>query len=393
MIGTFYGLSAVLAGGNIFVCTNRMVSNELAIEGGSPQKIFTYSATFCIILSLSVCGGIFALADNISALLKTPVATAPIRILALSLPLGTLSNCLKGYFHAHRKVTLPSLIDAGEFVLRTLVLVVLIQFFVLEGKLALFMAIALSTTISTACNALAMSIGFLKTVEHKGGTPSIKFSRFVVLAIPIAINSYIISALSSANDALIPLTLKQFGSSTEDAFSKFGIFEAIVLPALFFPAVIVSALSCILLPEISRAGAEGNDTKVRELTKKAMRRTLYFSVLVMVVFICFGDEIGVLAGGGTLAGEVITVMSPVIPLIYLEIVLEGILRGLGKYSFSTLNYIAEYVVRISVLLVCVPIMGFSGLVVSYMLSNIVGNLFRLRIISSVVGVKFRSLFF
>ena len=35
----------------------------------------------------------------------------------------------------------------------------------------------------------------------------------------------------------VPLTLKQYGNSTSEAFSQFGIFEAIVIPALFFRPV------------------------------------------------------------------------------------------------------------------------------------------------------------
>ncbi|GHU52414.1 hypothetical protein FACS1894132_02000 [Clostridia bacterium] len=259
--------------------------------------------------------------------------------------------------------------------------------------MSVFLAFALSATISTTIECILMSIAFCKSTVKSEKAASISIRMFMKAAVPIALNSYIIALLSSTNDALIPLTLKQFGTTTQDALSKFGIFEAIVLPALFFPSVIVQCLSCILLPEITKASESGNDARVRHLTKNALQKTLYFALLVMVILLCFGQKIGFLLSGEKIAGEVITILSPVIPLIYLEIVLEGILRGLGKYSFSTFNYIAEYIVRISVLLVCVPLIGFYGLVLSYILSNIVGNISRIRTIGKVIDIRIREVLF
>ena len=65
------------------------------------------------------------------------------------------------------------------------------------------------------------------------------------------------------------------------------------------------------------------------------------------------------------------------PFIYLEIVLESIIKGIGAQAFSSLNYLCEYVIRISIVLVCFPLFGFYGIVLSYYASNICGNVSRL----------------
>ena len=44
----------------------------------------------------------------------------------------------------------------------------------------------------------------------------------------------------------------------------------------------------------------------------------------------FGNEIGILLDGGEIAGIMIGVIAPVIPFIYLEIVLEAIIKGLER---------------------------------------------------------------
>ena len=61
---------------------------------------------------------------------------------------------------------------------------------------------------------------------------------------------------------------------------------------------------------------------------------------------------------------------------------------MGKHSFSSLNYLVEYTIRISVLLICVPIFGFYGIVISYLASNIVCNITRMIMIIKITGIKF-----
>ena len=104
----------------------------------------------------------------------------------------------------------------------------------------------------------------------------------------------------------------------------------------------------------------------------------------------YGKEIGIMLSEDTLSGNAIVVLAPVIPFIYLEIILEGILKGLGKHSFSTLNYLVEYIIRISVLLICVPLIGFYGIIISYFASNIICNISRIIIITKTTNYIFNS---
>lgn len=61
---------------------------------------------------------------------------------------------------------------------------------------------------------------------------------------------------------------------------------------------------------------------------------------------------------------------------------------MGKHSFSSLNYLVEYTIRISVLLICVPLFGFYGIVASYLASNIICNTTRIIMIIKITHIKF-----
>ena len=85
----------------------------------------------------------------------------------------------------------------------------------------------------------------------------------------------------------------------------------------------------------------------------------------------------------------IRILAPVVPFIYLEIVLEALIKGMGRQNFSSLNYLAEYVIRICVVLVCIPLFGFYGIVASYYTSNVFGNCNRLRMAVKTANLRFR----
>ncbi len=377
LIGTFYCLCAVLASGNSFVASSRFVSEEIGREDGNPNRMLRYALLFCLVLSMTVGIGVCLLAPTLAArVLRAPETVTAIRLLAMTLPLAALSACLKGYFHAYRRIMLPAVSDTIEFLLRAGVLAFCVCFLIPQGRCSIFSAIALSMLIGQLSAFLLLFLAYRKNRKPCSNPCRMRPWHYVAAVLPLLCNSYVTSILSSANDALIPLTLKQFGSSTAEALSQFGVFEAILLPALFFPAVALSCLSCILVPELSRERAGHREQQVQHLIGTVLQQTLAFSAYIVLLLLLFGDEIGVLIGGDAFAGRMLTLLAPVVPFIYLEIVLEGILRGLGRQNFSSVNYIAEYLIRISVLLVCVPMFGFYGMIASYYASNVVGNIVR-----------------
>jgi stage V sporulation protein B len=117
-------------------------------------------------------------------------------------------------------------------------------------------------------------------------------------------------------------------------------------------------------------------TRIKSIAKRTIKKTLGLSVVVSTLLYIFGDDIAILVGSTAFCGKVVKMLAFVVPFIYAEIILESLLKGLGEHSFSSINYVAEYVIRISTLLICVPMFHFYGIVVSYYVSNIVGNISR-----------------
>lgn len=388
LMGSFLGLAGIVSNGNAFLCTSRLISEELGRKNGNPNKILFHGIKLCMCMSLIVSGVITAFADTISSKFFSgaDMSTA-VKLMPFALVTGAVSACIKGYFNAVRKTSVTAVGDVLEFAVKATV-IILLTFF------------SASTDEHTVCRIMIESIiagnifsmiffisAYIKLHIRCTGEGSISFRKYASFAFPIMWGGILTSVLGSANDALIPVCLKQYGDSVSEALSLFGIFEAIVMPVLFFPSVVLCSVSGIIVSESARAKSAENTERIKSLTLRIIQMTLIYAVFASAVLMRFGVSLGKILGGGETAGKMIMIISPVVPFIYLEIVLEALIKGMGLQTFSSLNYLAEYVIRISAVLIFVPHIGFSGIAVSYYASNIFGNTMRMIKILRFTGVK------
>ena len=390
LAGSFFNLASMAAGGNAMLCASRFVSEELGRPSHHPGKTLRYALSFCMMLSIPVTIGViwFAVLLSRQFLQRASMANI-IRLMAFLLPIGSICACLKGYFNAVCRITITATCDVVEFLLRAGLLTLLLLLTPAAKSEQVCIYLVASMAAGTLFTALTLTALYFRGRERSCGKCSITFRQYIRLAVPVAFGGCLTAVLSTANDALIPMTLQQFGDSTSHALEQFGTFEGIVIPVLFFPSTILCALSGILVPEAARANAAGNQARLRYLTERVMQLTLLFAILIAALLLKFGIVIGRWMDGGTLSGRMIQILAPVVPFIYLEIVSEALIKGMGKQNFSSLNYLAEYTIRICVVLVCIPLFGFYGIVVSYYTSNVFGNCNRLRMVFRTANLKFR----
>ncbi len=378
LTASFFSLASITASGNVFLCASRFISEELGKKQSNPSRVLAYCMGVSLALSLLTAFVIIVFAPFFSErFLKAADLAAPIRMMAASLPLLTVTACMRGYFNACCHARICAVSDAIGFLVRCVMMALIVWWITPVTSVGICYMTALCTVSGSLVTLIYLLSSFRKRRIRKTGTVSISLPRYVKLAVPVMLGSALTSVLSSANDALVPITLQQAGNSTGEALSQFGIFEAIIIPTLFFPSTILCSLSGILVTETARESAACNKIRITNLSEKVLRQTIVFAVFVTAMLLLFGHEIGELLGGGEIGGKMIVLLAPVVPFIYLEIVLESIIKGIGAQAFSSLNYLAEYIIRISVVLICIPLFGFYGIVLSYYASNVCGNIARL----------------
>lgn len=406
LVISFYVFALTFSNGNIFTSTSRFVSEEIGkgkVSGckrSSPEGILFYALIFGGSLStigmFSLWIGAKPLAE---AFLKSPEAYTAIRLLGLSLPLATVGSCIKGYFHAKRNIRKPCWADILESIVKFVTLAGIILAVKSGGDLTshtllLLNAVAISMVAGETVSCIYLSASYVlsKPISHKCSEdrPSIpSLWRYFLAILPIIISGYTFTLLSSANEALVPIMLKLSSGSTQVALEQYGAFEGIVLPVIFFPSVLLQSLSLILMPEFARIKAAGNSKRVSELAGKVLKDGLWVSLFAAMLLFSLGEAIGSLAcPDDPLPGKTLKILCAVVPFIYMEILMEGMLRGLGKQNFCTLNSAAEYIIRILSLVIFTPILGFGGVLVSYFASNVTCNIARLIMLAKTTKFRF-----
>ena len=353
LIGSFLGLAGILSNGNAFLCTSRLIAEENG-KGGDPNKVLFHGIKLCLCLSTAVSAAVLLLSEPICRRFFSGAD-------------------IKGYFNASRRTRVTAVGDVIEFAVKSAVIAVLTIKLKAPDEASVCRVMISGIVAGNGVSLAFLSAMYLKFRTRGVSKPSIGFREYAACAFPIMGGGVLTAVLSSTNDALIPFCLRQYGDSAGQALGSFGVFEAIVIPALFFPSVILCSVSGIILSESARAAASGDKRRIKSLASRVTEYTLIYAVFSSAVLMRFGAEIGELLGGGEEAGRLITVIAPVVPFIYMEIVLEAMIKGMGQQSFSSLNYLAEYAVRIAVVLIFVPRFGLYGIVASYYTSNVFGN--------------------
>lgn len=399
LITSLFSFIMVLANGNIFISTSRFVSEEIGSGNKNVSKIMRLSMGFSFTLSAAFSAVSFALSKVISEYSGGAEELAlSVKIIALSLPPAALGSCIKGYFNGNRNVKIPCVGDIIEFSAKWVSLM-LGTVFLLDRGVSVYLMISASILIGEAVSCVYFAVNY--SAEYRKfsalpmGKPRIeKIAPYLKLSLPIVASGYVQMIMSSINEALVPIALLKYNSSAERAMSEYGMFEAMIIPAVFFPSVILTSLSNIIIPEIAGANSAGNTARVRSLITKIFDRAFKYSFFIAGMLLMTGKGIGaVLCPSDALVGETLVKMFPVVPFIYLEIVLEGIIKGLGRQNFSTLNSLCEYIIRILCVIIFVRLYGFSGVLISYYASNIYSNIVRIIFVCRVTGVRFSAVEF
>lgn len=392
LTGSFLGLAGIISNGNAFLCMSRLISEELGRSGGNPNRILMHGIRLCMMLSVTVSAAVFFLAEPISSRFFSGAdMVSAVRFMPLALVSGAVSSCFKGYFNAGRKSAVTAAGDVLEFTVKSAVIIFATLASASPSESIVCEIMIAGIIAGNISSLIFFLVVFAGNHGSYSGRGSRSFREYASFAFPIMGGGILTASLSSANDALIPMCLRQNGDSVAQAFSNFGIFEAIVIPTLFFPSVVLCSMSGIIVSETARAAAAGDRDRIRSFSSRLIRWTLMFSIFAAAVLIRFGRPIGELLGGGETAGRMISIIAPVVPFIYMEIILEAMIKGMGLQAFSSLNYLAEYAVRITIVLIFVPRMGFYGIAASYYTSNIIGNCSRFVKLLRTVGGRFEPL--
>ena len=241
---------------------------------------------------------------------------------------------------------------------------------------AVLAATALSETVS-AC--LMLLFYRREAVSAFGAGPARRpmdpAKRLWEILWPVEGGRCLASALHTAENMLVPACLTVYlldAGGRSAAVAQYGNLKGMALPLLTFPFGLLGSLSVLLMPEITQAHIRGETGRLSALLDRMLRLTGYFSALAGAVFWVWGAAAARLFYGpdGSEAGFYLTVLGPAMPLMYLESMVDGAMKGVGEQKAVFRYSLWDAVLRIAGVMVLLPRFGMKGFLFVILLSSV-----------------------
>lgn len=378
LVMSIYMTAVIFASAGLCVTVSRMIAEALGTNNNAHiSRIMRVAFSFGLVTSLMASLLLFTLAPTMTKfLIHDTRATTGLRLLCLSIPFMTCSSCFKGYFYATKKTIFPASADVIEQIIKLVLLILLVRFYSPYGIQAAYSAIGFGLTIGEVVSwsyLLSLFIIDRRRAKHMSSTTNSFreiFIQLITILLPIACISYLGYIFLSVENTLIPAGLKRYSGSYSSSMSLFGIIKGMVMPILFFPSAFLTAFSTTLIPEIAKANVLKLEKRVTYTTSRVLQLTFILSILVVAIFINYGNELGFIIYKSEEVGPLLRTLSLIVPFIYVEVISDGILKGMDK-QVSCLKYsIIDSIMRVILIYFLLPLKGIHGFVSITMISCI-----------------------
>lgn len=375
VIFSLYMLASTFASSGISTAVTRIVAECSARnDTAGIKKAVKRAAELSLAVALISAGLLIMLCPTVSKyILHDSRAAYSVRVFAISLPFMGVSSCLRGYFIGMRRATPTAFAQIAEQLLRIGTVVLLLKRF---AKYGLSVSCAVVFAGDTAAEILCCCILYLvyrQSIKKQKSSPNVKIRgtglKILRIATPITAGRYLNSLLRTGENVLVPESLAKYGGGSS-ALSLFGMIKGMALPILFFPSGILHALSTMLIPEMSEAMALGHKNGVKHSAERIITVTIAVSVLFAAVFFCAGERIGILIYKNKDVGFLLKCLAPIVPLMYLDSVCDGFLKGLDQQRFTFRISVADSAIRLFLVALIVPRWGLYGFLMIMYFSNI-----------------------
>ena len=366
-------ITVATSGLNIAVTV--IVSEKFAVN---KDKIAIKAIRTCIFFSLllGVISGLLILFfSNLitDKCLHNMVSSKPLFYIAMGLPFIAMSSCINSYFSSVRKAYKNAITQIFEFVIKMVATVILLRINISRGVEYICIALILADVISEVCSFTLIFILYIFDIKFKKLNNVRSFGQrinILKIAFPVAVTSYIRSGLSTLKQLIIPTQLEKSGLSCSNALSKYGTINGMVMPVVIFPTVLINSYSMLLIPEFSTYVAQKNYKAINYISNKIFKFTCAFSICICSIFLFFSNELGLVIYNNIEIGYYFKIFAPLIFFMYMDNVIDCILKGLNKQFGVMCCNILDLSVTTCFIYFLLPVMGIAGYVVSIFISEL-----------------------
>lgn len=394
LIMSIYLFTTTFSTTGVSLTVTRLVTDYFAKrQYVKAKRIVNKCLIFGVLISIITAILLFLFSQQISYyILKDTRAILSLKILSFSLPFVAVSSCFRGYFYAVRSVFKTASEQLLEQLIEIIVFITLIQrLSVVDIELSCA-AIVIGTTVAEFLSCIYSYFLFRYDIRNQR-SPLIKvkdsFLSILSIFLPLTASASLRSGLSTIENILVPDGLKKYGSSNQKALSVYGTIVGMVIPIIYFPTLILVSFSMLLIPEMSEANAVHHKKNIAYMASRVLKLTLIFSIAVMSLLMLFSSDIGNLVYSSNECGIYLNILAPLIPLMYLDKIVDGMLKGLNEQLHYLSYNIIDSTIRVILIFALIPRIGISGFIVMTFVSTILNSSLSIARLLKVANIKIK----
>lgn len=376
LILSVYMVFTSLASAGVNVASTRLAAQSLARGRGMPATLRGLCAAALGFGSVAMLAQMLLAGPIAHYFLHDARAELGLRMLAPSLPFIAVAGAIRGCFLACRRVEPGIIAQLAEQAVRMGVALIGLRMVAQWGAGWGCAAVLLGNTVSEAlsCGIVAVFAAFEPAFRRRPGQnePTHPYTERELwsIVLPTLGNRLLASGLQAAESSLIPHCLALYLGDRALAMGQYGDLKGMAMPLLFFPFSVLGALSSLLMPEITRAYTKKDTAAARRLVGRMLRLTGAFAAVAGVGFALFGAPLAIRLYGSAQVGQYVRVLAVAAPFMYLESMIDGVLKGLGE-QLATFRYsLINSAVRISAIWLLLPHYGMPAFLGVMVFSNV-----------------------
>ncbi|WP_217562902.1 polysaccharide biosynthesis protein [Paenibacillus sp. GbtcB18] len=324
-------------------------------------------------------------ADVLAGWIGTAAAAPAIRSISYALLLVPVLSVLRGYFQGYGNMVPTAVSQAVEQTVRVLTMVLLLLYLTEQGAGDGDIAAgATFGSVTGAAGALLLLLFYWQRSKDRSvgrreaaragdaGPAGTKeplgrlMASIGAYALPICLGSIMTPILNLIDAFTIPRLLLGGGADPAEAMRQFGLYNH-GLPLVQAVTMVASSLTAVLVPAIAAAKA-ADPAQLQIRTERTVRMTGLLGLAAAAGLASLTVPVNVMLYQSEEASGTMALLALTALFGTLNIVLAGVLQGLGAVNAPALHLLAAAAVKIGGSLLLVPRWGIAGAAVSAVLA-------------------------
>jgi stage V sporulation protein B len=345
-----------------------------------PQNV-TWILSGCILYSLAFSISVSCLLSYFAPFIARswigdPRTVDALRLFAAFLPVCCLTAVMTGYFTAANRIGTLAAVEVAEQALSMGITVGMLAIWAGNEPHRACLCVIFGSSLGSAMTLLTLIYLRLRERPVTGARIPVA-ARLRETALPLAIADDLKTGITTAENLMVPKRLV-LNRMVSDPLAAFGMVTGMVFPVIMFPAAILFGLTELLIPELARCAAAGNQRRILYLKEKSLRFAMVYGLSFSGLIFLNANDLCLTLYKSNDATRQLQLYSLLIPMLYCDAITDAMVKGLGQQKICVRYNILTSAMDVIFLYLLLPRYGMEGYFFSFFVTHLINFLLSIR---------------